>query len=426
MSKQIKRFIIDGTIIGSALFSMFFGAGNMIFPPYLGLKAGTQWFIAFLSYFIADIGFALLAIFALIKSNGNELILKPLGKWASSILMFLVFICIGPLITIPRTAATTFELAIQPLQINLNDAVFYAIFFFIVFILCYKKNAVVDIVGKFLTPLLFLGLMFLIILGVITNNNNIIAAPRSESVIADGVEAGYQSMDVLGGMVFGILILNSFKKQGYTSTKSKYILSTVSSFVAGIGLLIIYLGMTYLGANVSSEYTMHISRTELLTNIIEKLMPGISGILFFGIVAGLACLSTAIAITSAAAEYFSSLTNKKINYKHFVIIICIFDALISLLGVERLIAFASPILSIIYPPMLVMILLSFVKHKYGVWMYRLPAMIATIFAALYVFNFRFLYDLPLAKYGFAWLMPTIAASIMGLTLDKIHYKAKAL
>ncbi|MBO5726612.1 MAG: branched-chain amino acid transport system II carrier protein, partial [Clostridia bacterium] len=106
MNYKSKRYIVDGALIGSALFSMLFGACHMIFPPYLGLKSGTEWVIAFISYFIADIGFALLAVFAIIKNDNNSSTLSPLGKYASLILTFAVFMCIGPLITIPRTAAT--------------------------------------------------------------------------------------------------------------------------------------------------------------------------------------------------------------------------------------------------------------------------------------------------------------------------------
>ncbi len=426
MSKDIKRYIVDGALIGSALFSMFFGAGNMIFPPYLGLKAGNEWLLAFISYFIADIGLALLAIFALVKVGSNSAILKPLGKWASFGLMFAVFMCIGPLITIPRTAATTYELAIQPLNPDFNEAVFYIIFFLIVFLLCYKKSAVVDIVGKFLTPLLFLGLVFLISLGIFADFADITIEPRSAGVIADGVEAGYQSMDVLGAMVFGVLILASFKEKGYSDQKSKLKISAVSGAVAGVGLLIIYWGLTYLGACVASSYTMHISRAELLINIVSTLIPGTAGTLFFGIIAGLACLSTAIALTSAAAEYLSNLTKNKLGYKTFVTIICVFDVLISLLGVERLITLASPILSIVYPPILVTIILSFLRKHTGVWTHRLSAAAAFMFSVLDVLNLRFINYLPLSRYGFAWALPTFISLVIGWLTDKFLCKAKAL
>lgn len=425
MSKDFKKYLIDGFLIGSALFSMFFGAGNMIFPPYLGFKAGNEWLLGFISYFIADIGLALIAVFALIKTSSNNELLKPLGKIPAFALMFSVFMCIGPLITIPRTAATTYELAIAPLGANFSTILFYIIFFTIVFLLCYNKSAVVDIVGKFLTPLLFLGLVFLIVLGIINGAGNIDTASRSQNIVADGIEAGYQSMDVLGAMVFGILVLNSFKEKGYNEKQRKLKIFGVSGLVAGGGLLVIYLGLTFLGASVAQNYTMHISRTELLINIINTLIPGKTGIIFFGIIAGLACLSTAIALTSAAAEYLSELTNGKISYKAFVVIICVFDIAVSLLGVEGLITLASPILNLIYPPILITVILSLFKKHIGVFAFRLSAAAAFIFALIDVLNFRFIYKLPLSRYGFAWVLPTAALLGIGLVIDKISHKKRA-
>lgn len=425
MSKGFKKYLIDGFLIGSALFSMFFGAGNMIFPPYLGFKAGSEWLLAFISYFIADIGLALLAIFALIKTGSNNELLKPLGKIPSFLLMFSVFMCIGPLITIPRTAATTYELAIKPLGSNFSTIIFFIIFFTIVFLLCYNKSAVVDIVGKFLTPLLFLGLIFLIVLGIIYQFNDVDIASRSQNIIADGIEAGYQSMDVLGAMVFGILVLNAFRQKGYTDLRGKLKIFGVSGLVAGGSLLVIYLGLTYLGACVAPNYTMHISRTELLINIVNTLIPGKSGIVFFGIIAGLACLSTAIALTSASAEYLSELTKGKIKYKTFVTAICIFDIAVSLLGVEGLIMLASPILSVIYPPILITVILSLFKKQIGVYTFRLSAVAAFLFSVIDVLNFRFIYTIPLARYGFAWLLPTVALFLIGFIIDKLSHKKRA-
>ena len=109
-SKQIK----DCVVIGAALFAMFFGAGNMIFPPYLGLRAGVEWFAAFMGYYLADVGLAVVAMLALIRSGGSEGLLRPLGRVWSTGLMVSIMMCLGPLISIPRTAATTFELSVAP------------------------------------------------------------------------------------------------------------------------------------------------------------------------------------------------------------------------------------------------------------------------------------------------------------------------
>ena len=149
----------DIFVIGFALFSMFFGAGNVIFPPYLGLESGSQWFFGFLCYFIADIGLALLALFAIMRCGSTEAIVKRIGKIPSVLLMTAIVLCIGPMLAIPRTAASTFEMSVQLMIPDFSAPLFSVVFFAVIFLLSIRESAVVDIVGKILTPLLLLGLL---------------------------------------------------------------------------------------------------------------------------------------------------------------------------------------------------------------------------------------------------------------------------
>ncbi len=430
MLKDRKKVILDSVIIGAALFSMFFGAGNMIFPPYLGLKAGTDWFSGFLGYYIADIGLAVVAILAQIRIGGHERFLSPLGKFIGPAMMFAVVMCIGPFISIPRTAATTYELSIAPLFEGFNMPLFYLIFFGVVALLCINRSAVVDIIGKILTPLLFVGLIFLIVMGLINPMGDITLPPRTESVVADGISAGYQSMDVLASVIFGVIILASAANKGYTEPKAKARVAMGAGIVSGIGLLIIYLGLAYLGATASSNYDMHIDRTGLLTSIISTLMPGTWGMVFFAVVAGLACLSTAIALTTSAAEYLEGLTKGKIKYKYFVIGICVFDAIISLVGVEMLITVAAPILDIVYPPILMLVLTSFLPRELGNISKMLSAFCAMLFAILsvissYGVHIPMLRELPLASLGLGWFLPSVAVLLLGIARDLVFLRKQA-
>jgi len=163
MKKRIDQFVI-----GFALFSMFFGAGNIIFPPYLGLGSGPEWIMGFICYYIADIGLAILAIFALLKNGGNlNNITDRIGRVPGEVMVALIILCIGPFIALPRTGATTYEMFITPLFGQINPLIPLLIFFGIALVLTLKESAVVDIIGKFLTPLLFIGLIVLIIVGII-------------------------------------------------------------------------------------------------------------------------------------------------------------------------------------------------------------------------------------------------------------------
>ena len=422
--KNSKKLVIDSFFIGAALFSMYFGAGNMIFPPYLGLEAGTSWFSGFLGYYIADIGLAVVAILALIRVGGQKNLMDLLGKGVGRIMLFAIVMCIGPIISIPRTAATTYELSIAPLASGFNMPLFYLLFFLLTLLLCIKKSAVVDIVGKILTPVLFLGLLLLIIKGLITPMGDIIESPRSDSVIANGIEAGYQSMDVLASVIFGVLILNSATEKGHTDKGSQARVATGAGLVAGAGLLVIYLGLTYLGASATAHYDMHITRTELLTGIIDTLLPGSFGLIFFAVVAGMACISTSVALTSSAAEYLESISRGKISYKHYVIIIYIFGAVASMVGVEGLISLAAPILSVVYPPVLVLVLLSFLGKWLGVLPIRFAAFTAMAFGlvdALAAFGITvpYVWTLPLASFGLAWVFPSLFMLVIGAVIQRI-------
>lgn len=424
MQKSRSKTLVDSLIIGAALFAMFFGAGNMIFPPYLGFKAGTQWLSGFLGYYIADIGLAIVAILAQIKTGGYKGIFAPLGNVARTVIMLSIVLCIGPLISIPRTAATTFELSVQPLFDNAILPIFCVLFFIVVLVMSINKSAVVDVIGKVLTPVLFLGLLFLIIKGVVDPIGVIEALPKTESPVADGIAAGYQSMDVLAAVIFGVLILNSTAQKGHTEPKSKAKVAAGASVVAGFGLLVVYFGLTYLGATVSSIYDMHIYRSELLIALIQSILPGQVGLIFFAIVAGFACLSTAVALTGSAAEYVSELLKGKVSYKSVVVAICVFSGLAASLGVEALVNIASPVLSVIYPPVLVTILLSFWGNKIPAWGYRFAAVAATvmgIFDALASVGIRFdaVSKLPLSSLGLGWIVPSIVFCIAGIILSKL-------
>ena len=331
-----SKLVKDCIVIGAALFAMFFGAGNMIFPPYLGLQAGTEWVAAFLGYYLADVGLAVVAMLALIRTGGSEGLLRPLGRVWSTGLMMAIMLCLGPLISIPRTAATTFELSVYPLFKGMDLNLFCALFFVLVFVLSVNESAVVDIVGKILTPVLFVSLLILIAKGVLFPLGEITKAPLNNQVVASGISAGYQTMDVLASVVFGALILNSAARKGYTDAKDQATASAGASLVAGAGLLVVYAGLTYLGATAQALPNTRLTRIELLVALVQAILPGQGGMVFFGVIAALACLTTAIALTSAAGKYFAQLSGGRVSYKVTVAAICAFSAAVSGMGVERL------------------------------------------------------------------------------------------
>ena len=424
-----KKFGADSIVVGFALFSMFFGAGNVIFPPYLGFGAGTQWVNGFLFYFIADIGLALFALFTLLKVGGSENITGRIGSVASNILMSAIILCIGPMVAIPRTAATTFEMSVAPLISGVSPVIFSVAFFIVVLLLSIRQSAVIDVVGKVLTPALLIGLLVLIIKGIISPLGSIVNPHVDSSfVIVNGIKSGYQTMDVLAALAFGIIILKSAQEKGYSDARESSKMIRAAAVIAGVLLLIVYFGLTYLGATSASLFSLGISRAELVIGIVERLL-GKVGLVIFAVVVALACMTTAVALVSSAASFFEKLTKGRLSYAALVIIICVSSAVISNLGLDRIVAVASPILDIVYPPTLVLIALSWFGDRLSRGVYRwavIGALIASVLStlSLYGVSVPIINTLPLASLGLGWIVPAAGFGIVAYVISRLRKMRK--
>lgn len=424
-----KKFGADSIVVGFALFSMFFGAGNVIFPPYLGFGAGTQWVNGFLFYFIADIGLALFALFTLLKVGGSENITGRIGSVASNILMSAIILCIGPMVAIPRTAATTFEMSVAPLISGVSPVIFSVAFFIVVLLLSIRQSAVIDVVGKVLTPALLIGLLVLIIKGIISPLGSIVNPHVDSSfVIVNGIKSGYQTMDVLAALAFGIIILKSAQEKGYSDARESSKMIRAAAVIAGVLLLIVYFGLTYLGATSASLFSLDISRAELVIGIVERLL-GKVGLVIFAVVVALACMTTAVALVSSAASFFEKLTKGRLSYAALVIIICVSSAVISNLGLDRIVAVASPILDIVYPPTLVLIALSWFGDRLSRGVYRwavIGALIASVLStlSLYGVSVPIVNTLPLASLGLGWIVPAAGFGIVAYVISRLRKMRK--
>lgn len=410
----------DMLVIGAALFAMFFGAGNLIFPPLLGQQTGTSWLIGFLFFFIFDVGLALVAILALINKNEYSItgLTGPMGKVPGAVIGAIGALCIGPFLAIPRTAATTYEVGVAPLFPGFNTWIFSAVFFAIVLVLTIRPSKVVDIVGQFLTPVLVIFLLIMIIVGIV-NPLGPIELDSTVNAVKEGTYNGYQTLDVIASMIFIIIIANSARDKGYTDQASLAGATIRSSVVAAIGLLIIYGGLTYLGATTGTlaDY-QNLDQTTLLVTITKGLF-GNTGVILLGIIVLFACWTTAIGLTSAVSEYFVELSGGKLKYKTLVIIIVIFSWVISNAGVSTIIQFSAPLLNLIYPGLLVLIILAFFHKKIkNNNVYRLAAYFGMITSALEILAgfglpTGFVSVLPLSDMGFAWIIPAIVGAIIG-------------
>lgn len=416
----------DAIVIGLAVFAMFFGAGSLIFPPYLGMTAGDQWSLGFFCFFITDIGLAFVTVVAMVRGTGNiSGITGVIGKVPSTIINTVVLVCIGPLFVVPRSAATTYEMTIVPLLPQVSQGVFSIIFFGIVLFLAIRPTRIVDILGKYLTPLMVLALIVMILVGILAPIGDIGQAV-TKSVVKDGIIAGYQAMDVLGALTVAIIVIATIKERGYDQKEAQVKIASKACFVAGIMLFAVYGGLTYLGATVSLTYDVAtINQASLIVAITGELL-GFWGTLLLGTIVGLACLTTAVGVASAVASYFVALLQERISYKVMITVIVVFSTGVSNFGLSTIISFAGPILSIVYPTVITLIILSFFHDKIGNKnIYRGATIVAFSCSLLTVMGtlglpFAFMGKLPLAAYGFEWLLPTCIGGVIASFVKEKH------
>ena len=353
----------DVIVTGFALFAMFFGAGNVIFPPYLGMTSGTEWVTGFLCFIFIDVILSCVGIFTMVYGGGSITALENVvGKVPGMVLNVASILCTGVLIAPPRTAATTYEMSIAPFTDKISLFVFSINFFAIVFIFTIRPTRFVDIIGKFLTPVLIICTFVLIIAGII-NPIGEIAAPVSQTVAQDGIIAGYQTMDILVVSGFGLVMLNTLRLKGYTERKVQLKAIVGVCFVAGILLSLIYGGLAYLGATSSVVLgNSNLNQAQLIVAITNQLM-GQTGMIILGVIVGFACLTTAVGLIGATACFFEDFTNKKVKYPVWVVINTLISISLCNLGLSTIIEVAVPILTTICPPFMVTVLLLLFRNQ---------------------------------------------------------------
>ncbi|ACD23466.1 branched-chain amino acid transport system II carrier protein [Clostridium botulinum] len=408
----MKKNTKDIIIIGFALFAMFFGAGNLIFPPFLGHMVGDQYILGVIGFVCTGVGLPLLAIIATTKGDGTfETMASKIGPKFAIIFATILFIAIGPMLAIPRTAATTYELTINPLVPSLSPLISMIIYFGINLIFVLKRSTIIDTIGKYLTPALILILTFIIVKGVVSPIGHVVSTDAT-SVLSSSFIEGYQTMDALAGLLFASVITTTLRQKKY-SDKEILPMTIKSSGVAIVGLAFIYGGLMYLGAQTSGFDIPDLSKTGLLLLISNSVLGNIASTLI-GTAIGLACLTTSIGLLTAGSSFFEKISNGKLPYKINAIAISVISIVIGCLGVDNIVKISSPILSILYPVTITLIITTLAdKYITNIRAIRLAVYTSLLFGILEIVPSINLNFIPLGSLGFAWILPTLIAMIIG-------------
>ncbi|KGK86130.1 branched-chain amino acid transport system II carrier protein [Clostridium sp. HMP27] len=422
MKKTTKDFLV----IGLALFAMFFGAGNLIFPPYLGNLMGSKFILATLGFVITGVGFPFLGILACTKTNGNfNDMAGKVSKSFAIICSVAIFLAIGPMLAIPRTAATTYELTIQPVFPWMSSMVSMILYFALNLCFVLRPSKVIDSIGKFLTPALLIALLILIIKGLLSPIG-IVIDTNTSSVLSNSLIEGYQTMDALAGLMFATVITSSVIQRGYKD-KEAISITIKSGLVAIFGLAIVYGGLMYLGAQTSSILPKDISKTALLLEISKRSL-GKYGSVIIGIAMGLACFTTSIGLITAGSSFFDKISNGKLPYKINAIVISLVSIAMGNFGVDKIVKISVPVLSILYPVAITLILITLSKSlSKNNFVLRASVYTSLIFGIIETlpsigvnggFIKEFLNIIPLSSIGFAWVTPTLLSLVISLFITK--------
>jgi len=419
--------------LGFALFAMFFGAGNLLLPPLIGVEVGSNYFVAMLAFGLTGILLPFTGILSVVFSgNSFNDLGHRVNKHLAAILGTIIMACIGPLIAIPRTAATTYEVGLKPFFPELNPIWGSVIFFSITLALAIRPSRVVDVIGNYLTPVLLVLLALLIVVGIVHPTANLETSRMTmvESFSRGFIE-GYQTLDVLASVIFAGIIINAARDKGYTDTKSKTQVVIVSGLLSTTCLLFVYGGLIYLGAT-SGITDSSISRAELLIDISRNIL-GDYGLVAIALCMAFACLTTSIALTTAVASFFSQLSKGKLSYTVVAIICTVISFGLSVKGVDEIINFAYPPLAFVYPITitLVIYIVLFGKIIQSKTPYIGALLASSIVATLGLLKLLGLLNedivlglnkIPFFEYDLGWIVPSVIGFVIGLVYDKVSKK----
>lgn len=421
----------DILALGFMTFALFVGAGNIIFPPFVGLQAGPNVWMAALGFLVTAVGLPVITVVALARVGGSmDALSSPIGKLAGGLLAAVCYLAVGPLFATPRTATVSFAVGLAPLTGETPLALFLysAVYFLLVYIVSLYPGRLLDTVGRFLAPLKIIALAVLGIaafaLPVGPSGDAVpeyVAAPFSLGFIN-----GYLTMDTLGALVFGIVIVNAIRSRGVESPKLITRYAIIAGLIAGVGLALVYISLFRLGSGSHAVAAGATNGAAVLHAYVQHTFGGL-GSGFLAVLISLACLVTAVGLTCACAEYFSRIL--PLSYKTLVLLLALFSLLVSNLGLTKLIAFSIPVLTAIYPPCIVLVALSFCA---GLWYSQSrilgPVMLVSLLfglidaikgAGLSQWLPALLLDLPLSEQGLAWLVPSVAVLLVAVVVDRV-------
>lgn len=415
-------------LIAFTLFSLFFGAGNLILPPFLGYNAGSSWVWVAIGFALSAVVIPILAIYGHSRLQGTLLDFanKVSPKFAIIYAIIIYSICVS--LPSPRTASVAYQIAVAP-YFDISSLSVSAVYFSLVLLFALNRTRILSLIGNFLTPLILLLLLLIITLGLFADLGPM-GSTIFENTFTEGVLEGYQTFDALGGVVVGGVIVISLALKGKYNYQEKKRMIARSGLLAGIGLFVIYSGLIALGANYSGDLQVT-ERIDLL-NILSTNTLGDYGTAFLGVLLLLACFTTAVGIVTGTADFVKGITkNTPWAYTITSIMGCLIGVLVGQFDVSFIIYVALPALMFIYPITIVLIILNSIPTGLASALIFRAVTLTTFVFSIPDFLEFFMSSgsldsvkqwIPFAKQRLGWVLPGLLVFI-GVNIFK-HKKTK--
>lgn len=433
-------------LVGSLLFGLYFGAGNLIFPIELGQNSGTNLYKVVLGFIISGVGLPILGVVASAISKNDSLF--EMGKTVSDKFAYFfttaLYLTIGPFFAIPRTSTVAFEVGIAPNisedKIKLFLFIFSLIFFLAVLAFALKPGKVMDNIGKILTPTFLILLSVLVIFAIIKPMGDLAKNQPTEiyqkNPLFTGILDGYNTMDALASLAFAIIIISSIRKLGVKDSNQIAKETLKSGVICLIAMSTVYISLSFMSSSSVNIMKLGNNGGRILSNISFYYLGNFGKILLAAIVI-VACLKTAIGLIIACSEIFIQMYPNTLSYKAYAVVFTLISFLIANLGLQKIISLSIPVLMYLYPLAIVLIFLSLAypiigKNKrifsltilftaiFSIFdlLKALPKNISSTDSISRIVDFAKNY-IPAFKIGFGWFIPAIFGIILGLLISII-------
>ena len=426
----------NSIIVAATLFSMFFGAGNLILPPLVGAYAGDVSLIAGAGFMISAIGLPILGVVASALSGSLAEIASRVSEKFSYLYVMLIYLTIGPFLAIPRTSSTSFEMLVPLLPEDTNillvSVCFSVAFFAVAFTLALHPNKLVDVLGKVSAPALIALIVVLVGAAILapTAPAMPVRAPYESDAMIEGFVAGYQTMDLLAALNFGLVIAMNIRELGVTDSHDVAREIVRSGILAGLLMFAIYMGLTYVGTTTATLVPDATNGAVLLVASAQDHF-GVMGNVLVAAIFLIACLNVCISLISCCSEYFSE-TFPKVSYRSWAVLFTVFSCVVSNVGLSKIIAFSVPLLSALYPISIVLVLFGLVSKqvdKYpAIW--KTAVLTAVFFGVVTSARATFapkavlplIDSLPGAEFGLAWVLPVLVSIVVGWLISYVSQR----